>query len=97
MYLVIRSQTGPAWDADRPMEEQSGWAAHAAFMDDLVTRGAVVLGGPLRGGPRVALVVESSSEAELEATLAADPWSESHLVTEAVDPWTIRLDGRATS
>jgi hypothetical protein len=45
----------------------------------------------------VALVMESSSEAELEATLAADPWSGSHLVTEAVDPWTIRLDGRASS
>jgi len=94
MYLVIRSQTGPAWDAARPMEEQSGWAVHARFMDDLVAEGTVVLGGPLRGGPRVALVIEATSEAALEATLADDPWSGSHLLTEAIDPWTIRLDGR---
>ena len=31
----------------RPLEEQSGWEAHAAFMDGLVTSGFVVLGGPL--------------------------------------------------
>jgi hypothetical protein len=28
-------------------------------------------------------------------TLAHDPWSEPHLHVETVDPWTIRLDGRA--
>jgi hypothetical protein len=28
-------------------------------------------------------------------TLAHDPWSEPHLPVETVDPWTIRLDGRA--
>ena len=28
------------------------------------------------------------------ATLGRDPWSESHLRVESIDPWTIRLDGR---
>jgi hypothetical protein len=26
--------------------------------------------------------------------LAADPWSGSHLLVEAVEPWEIRLDAR---
>jgi hypothetical protein len=27
-------------------------------------------------------------------TLARDPWSETHLRVDTIEPWTIRLDGR---
>jgi len=76
------------------MEEQSEWHAHAAFMDDLVERGFIVLGGPLSDEVRVVHVVEADSEDGIRSTLATDPWSESHLLIESIDPWTIRLDGR---
>ena len=33
-----------------PIEGQSGWEAHAEFMDDLVEQGFIVLGGPLFDG-----------------------------------------------
>lgn len=38
--------------------------------------------------------VEAESGDEVRATLARDPWSETHLRVEAIEPWTIRLDGR---
>ena len=77
-----------------PLEAQTGWDAHAAFMDDLVAGGFVVLGGPLADGVRVVLVVEAGSEEAVRTTLAADPWSETHLLLDAVEPWVIRLDSR---
>jgi hypothetical protein len=76
------------------MEEQSGWPAHAAFMDALVAAGFVVLGGPLAGERRVVLAVEAGSESVVRDTLARDPWSRTHLQIDAIEPWTIRLDGR---
>jgi hypothetical protein len=76
------------------MEEQSDWHAHAAFMDELVDAGFVVLGGPLADEHRVVEVVEADSEEIVRATLARDPWFESHLVVDAVEPWTLRLDAR---
>ena len=94
MFLVLLSRSGPMWDSSRPMEEQADWAAHAAFMDGLVDSGFIVLGGPLADEHRVAHVVEAESEAAIRATLGQDPWSETHLRVEAVEPWTIRLDGR---
>jgi hypothetical protein len=94
MFLVIRVRSGPEYDPALPLEEQSGWAAHAAFMDDLVDAGFVVLGGPLADEHRVALAVEAGSAEVVNATLDRDPWTGSHLVTDAVEPWTIRLDGR---
>jgi uncharacterized protein YciI len=79
------------------MEEQSGWPAHAAFMDALVADGFVVLGGPLADERRVVLAIEAESEDTVRATLERDPWSETHLVVDVIEPWTIRLDGTRRS
>jgi hypothetical protein len=94
MFLVIRLRSGPDYDHARPLEEQSGWVEHAAFMDGLVDAGFVILGGPLADEHRVALAVEAVSVHAVNATLDRDPWTGSHLVTDAVEPWTVRLDGR---
>jgi hypothetical protein len=94
MFHVLLSRSGPEWDPTRPLEEQSDWPAHASFMDGLVGAGFVVLGGPLADERRVVHAVDAESEDEIRATLARDPWSESHLRIEAIDAWTIRLDGR---
>jgi uncharacterized protein YciI len=94
MFLVTVRQSGPQFDAAKPLEQQSLWAEHAAFMDALVADGFIVLGGPL-GGRRVAHAVEASSEEAVRSTLARDPWSGSHLEVVAVEPWEIRLDGRS--
>jgi uncharacterized protein YciI len=93
-FYVVERRSGPEWDASRRLEEQSGWDAHADFMDGLVESGFVVLGGPLADEHRVILAVEAASEDDVRATLARDPWSETHLVVASVEPWTIRLDGR---
>jgi hypothetical protein len=45
---------------------------------------------------RVALAVEAESMGAVSATLGRDPWSQTHLLMDAIDPWTIRLDGRRT-
>ena len=93
-FFVVLRRRGPDWDPSRPLEGQSGWEEHATFMDDLVERGVVVLGGPLADEHRVVLVIEAESESGVHETLGMDPWSGSHLVVDSVDGWTIRLDGR---
>lgn len=93
-FFVVLRRAGPQYDPGRPLEEQSGWGEHAAFMDGLVADGFVVLGGPLADEHRVVLAVEAASEDDVRSTLARDPWHGSHLVVDSVDRWTIRLDGR---
>ena len=93
MFHVVLRQTGPEFDPSLPLEQQTGWNAHAEYMDSLVDEGRVVLGGPLPNG-RVAHAMEADSEEELRALWAHDPWHESHLVLESVEPWEIRLDSR---
>jgi uncharacterized protein YciI len=94
MFLVVLRQSGPEFDRSRPLEEQSDWDAHASFMDALVEAGFIVLGGPLADDGRVAHAVEAESRDAVRATLARDPWSETHLQVDTIDPWTIRLEAR---
>jgi len=91
MFLVVLRRSGPEYDHSKPLEEQSGWLEHAAFMDGLVEDGFIVLGGVLGDEVRTAHAVEAASEDEIRERLARDPWSGSHLVVDSIDPWTIRL------
>jgi len=91
MFLVILRRSGPDYDHSKPLEEQSGWLDHAAFMDGLVDDGFIVLGGVLADELRTAHAVEAASEEEIRERLAQDPWSGSHLVVDSIDGWTIRL------
>ena len=94
MFHVVLARTGPQWDPSKPLEEQSGWDDHAAFMDDLVDRGFIVLGGPIEDEIRTVHAVEAESPEAIREVLARDPWSESHLLVDEIAEWTIRLDGR---
>jgi len=94
MFHVVVHRSGPEWDPAKPLDEQSDWRAHAAFMNALVDDGFIILGGPLADEHRVVHVIEAESEDAIRATLARDPWSGTHLAIAAIDPWTILLDGR---
>lgn len=94
MFLVVMLRSGPRWNTTRPMEEQLNWPDHAAFMDELVDEGFIVLGGPLSDESRVVHVGDAESEEVVRATFARDPWSETLLHIKSIEPWTIRLDGR---
>ncbi len=94
MFHVVIRRAGPQWDRSRPIEEQTDWLAHASFMDGLVDAGFIVLGGPLDDEHRVVHAVEAESEDAVRATLGRDPWSGTHLLIDAIDPWTTPLDGR---
>jgi hypothetical protein len=90
LFAVIRAH-GPSWDDTRPLEEQALWDEHAQFMDELVERGFVVLGGPL-GDDKAMVVCEAPDEETIRTTLAGDPWGEDVLETVSIERWTIRLD-----
>ena len=91
MFHVVLRQAGPQWLPARPLEEQTGWQEHAEFMDALVEDGFILLGGPVSDDGRVVHAVEAESEDAVRATWARDPWSQTHLVVDSIEPWTIRL------
>ncbi|HZC73806.1 MAG TPA: YciI family protein [Jatrophihabitans sp.] len=92
-YYLVRESRGPAWDYSRERREQSGWDAHAAYMDRLAGHGVVVLGGPIGDddGSDVVLVFEAYDESAVRALLAADPWVGTILSITSIEPWSIWL------
>ena len=90
MFLVRLRQAGPEFDPGKPLEQQSGWEEHAAYMESLVEEGHIILGGTLPNGA-TAHAFEAESEEEVRTIWARDPWHGTHLILESVEPWTIRL------
>jgi len=74
------------------LEDQSDWAAHAAFMDALFEQRFAALVGPLEGTRDALLILRASSASEVHECLASDPWTtKGLLVTKQISPWQIRL------
>jgi uncharacterized protein YciI len=90
-YFLVRQARGPAWDPSRGRRDQLGWNQHAAFIDRLTDDGTIWLGGPIGDvdGEYVVLVVRASTLEEARALFADDPWLDSILTIESIEPWTL--------
>ena len=93
--FAVRLVHGPVWDSSQQIRDQEGWAGHAAFMDELVDDGFIILGGPVGDGEQTLHAVEAADEDEIRARLAADPWAAAGLLRiGTIEPWTFWLDSR---
>jgi uncharacterized protein YciI len=97
--FIVFSSVGPNRDRSKGVREQPFWDEHAAFIDDLVERGFIFMGGPLldqTGLPSGALlIVNADDENEVRETLKNDPWFERGILRlESVTRWEIFIDER---
>jgi len=96
--FAVTTAKGPRWDHARGNREQPLWDEHAAFADDLVDRGVVIIGGPIASDDRediALLAVEAADEDAARAVFDDDPWT-AHQVfrVKSVRAWSLWLDGR---
>jgi uncharacterized protein YciI len=91
LFVVIR-RYGPPFDPGKPLEAQVDWEAHRVFMNTLEARGLARLAGPLQGGDEVLLIFRAVSREAIERELAADPWTQSGILsTTRIARWDLRL------
>ncbi len=91
-FAVRLEHTGP-WNFAKGLREQEGWDEHAAFMDDLVEQGFIVLGGPL-SEREILHAIRADSEQAVRDRLAQDNWAANGMLTiTSIEPWTVLLDG----
>ena len=90
-YFLVRQARGPAWDPSRGHREQFGWDQHAAFIDRLSEDGTIPLGGPVGDidGQDAVLVVHAANKDEARTIFTDDPWMDSILRIESLEPWTL--------
>ncbi|MCA9859194.1 MAG: hypothetical protein KC438_05695 [Thermomicrobiales bacterium] len=96
--FVVRSAAGPARDHARGTREQDWWNEHAAFVDELVEQGFIVLGGPFPDDGGSMVVVRSESEQSVRDWLGGDPWYHHGILQlETIQRWEIFIDKRPES
>jgi len=95
--FVVERPVGADWVAGRGPREQPLWDEHAAYIDAIYERGAIVLAGPLVDEPGAVLVLEAENEDGARELLAGDPWivDADILRVGRVRGWRILLDPRS--
>jgi len=75
--------------------EQPLWNEHAAFIDQLVAEGFILMGGPLVDESGAMLIVIADDENAVREKLKDDPWyTHGILKLESVKRWQVFIDGR---
>src|SRR5215472_1814394 len=93
--FVAISSPGPNRDPSRGTREQSFWDEHAAFIDQLVADGFVLMSGPLVDEGGAMLIVNADDENEVREKLKDDPWMKHGVLKpESVKRWQIFIDVR---
>ena len=92
LFALIETH-GPAWDAKKTLDQQGYWEEHRVFMNNLATRGFIVMGGPLENSDDALLIIDARDEAEIDSVLAPDPWRQKgFLVRKELRRWNILLE-----
>ena len=93
--FVVTSSAGPSRDHSKGTREQPLWDEHAAFIDQLVADGFVLMGGPFPDEAGAMLIVTAGDENEVREKLKSDPWMEHGILKlESVKRWQIFIDER---
>jgi uncharacterized protein YciI len=90
--VIVMIRKGVEW-GEGPPESQAGWDEHAAWIDALVDRGTIVMGGPYSDNSGAMLILEGLSTDEAELLLATDPFVQNGVfVVVDVREWTNYVD-----
>ncbi len=97
--FIAISSAGPKADRSKITRQQPFWDEHAAFIDQLVDDGFIIMGGPLvdeRELPHGALsIVNAQDENDVREKLKNDPWFEKGILKlKSVTRWQIFIDAR---
>jgi uncharacterized protein YciI len=93
--FVTISSAGPKRDLSKGTREQPLWDEHAAFIDQLVADGFVLMGGPFVDEGGSMLIVNADDEVEVREKLKHDPWMKHGVLQlEGVKRWQIFIDVR---
>jgi uncharacterized protein YciI len=93
--FVAISSAGPNRDLSKGTREQPLWDEHAAFIDQMVADGFILMGGPLVDEGGSLLILDVEDENEVREKLKNDPWSKHRILKlESVKRWQIFIDER---
>ncbi|MGI8553028.1 MAG: YciI family protein [Dehalococcoidia bacterium] len=93
--FMITSTAGPHRDFSKDTRGQPFWNEHAAFIEELVDEGFILLGGPLVDEGGAVLIVKAETEHEVREKTRNDPWyNQGILQLESIKRWQIFIDER---
>jgi uncharacterized protein len=93
--FVVISSAGPNRDLSKGTRGQLYWDEHAAFIDQLVDDGYILMGGPLVDEGGSLLIFNAENENEVREKLKNDPWLQRGILKQdSIKRFQIFIDQR---
>lgn len=93
--FAVISSAGLKRELSKGTREQPFWDEHAAFIDQLVVEGFILMGGPFVDEGGSMLIVNADDENQVREKLKGDPWTKHGILKlESVKRWQIFIDVR---
>jgi uncharacterized protein YciI len=93
--FVVICSAGSNRDPSKSTRQQPLWDEHAAFIDQLVDGGFILMGGPFPDEGGSMLIINADDENEVRMKLKDDPWMKHGVLKlESVKRWQIFIDVR---
>ena len=91
--FAVLSSAGPNRDFSKGTRDQPFWDEHAAFIDQLVADGFILMGGPLLDEGGSLLIFRAKDENAVREKMKDDPWLQKGILElESVKRWEIFID-----
>ena len=101
--FAVTMEQGPGWAQGSDLAGQPYFREHVGYVQDLASRGVIIIGGPVDTGDDgdvAMLAVEAADPAAARAAFADDPWTV-HGVFQVKSTWpwnlTLRSPARTPS
>jgi uncharacterized protein YciI len=93
---MVRFRAGPTWTSGS-VREQPDWDAHAEFVDALIERGTMVMGGPFSDNSGSMSLLEGVGADEARRILEEDPFMLNGVFElDEIREWTVFVDELTT-
>jgi uncharacterized protein YciI len=93
---MVRFRAGPTWTSGS-VREQPDWDAHAEFVDALIERGTMVMGGPFSDNSGSMSLLEGVGADEARRILEEDPFMQNGVFElDEIREWTVFVDELTT-
>ncbi len=93
--FLVHADADEKWRAGRPPWEQTLWAEHAAFINQLQAVGTLYMAGPVADFSGIRLVLQGPSLDAVQSQLNEDPWLiNGVLKLRSIEQWIVLVDPR---
>ena len=92
MHFALIYTQGPAWNVEKPLQEQQGISDHQEYLQGLFDAKTLLISGPFTDSIGGVAIIKADDPTEAQGIAEHDPFVLNHLAQTTVHPLCVLFD-----